>query len=312
MLDRLREIANNDGWDDDDEINDTVIEMEDMGNVAPEGQMGEFHERMKRVSAAMKEMEGNVGKLRDEYANSLRATTSSSTKVIKQKIGRLIDETRTATKEIKSQLDSLQEETRTLKEQNGNTAEVRIKEQQHATMMKQFVAILQDYQNVQDQFRNDSKDRIERQVKIVNPNATDQEIEELLQKRDLTSQDVFKTDLLTSAQRSHLESIYAEVTETHRDVMELEYQFRDLHEMFVDFSTLVHQQDELVDCISTQVTNALEFVEKGRTHIKTTRKYQKKSRTMTVCVVIAVVIFVAVLLLGGIAAAIILPLILVK
>lgn len=144
----------------------------------------------------------------------------------------------------------------------------------------------------------------------MNPDATDKEIEELLQKRDLTSQDVFKTDLLTSTQRSHLESIYAEVSETHRDILELEYQFRDLHEMFVDFAALVNQQDELLDCISTQVLNAVGYVEKGRAHIKTTRKYQKKSRKVTVCVIVVVLVFVAVLVLGGLAAAIILPIVL--
>lgn len=114
----------------------------------------------------MQQMEANVGGLREEYASSLRATKTSDTKVIKQRIGRLIDETRSATKEIKAKLDKTQEQTKKRKDSEGYTAEVRIREQQHAMAMRRFVAILRDYQSIQDQFRSDSEARLQRQIKI--------------------------------------------------------------------------------------------------------------------------------------------------
>jgi t-SNARE complex subunit (syntaxin) len=76
----------------------------------------------------------------------------------------------------------------TLKEkQDGKTADTRIRQQQHAVLSKRFVDQLREYQLIRDKYREDSKKRIERQIKIVNPSATDEEIEEILDKPNSTS-----------------------------------------------------------------------------------------------------------------------------
>ncbi len=124
---------------------------------------------------------------------------------------------------------------------------------------------------------------------ILNPEATEEEIEDLIQKSKITEADVFKPGL-TQSQKHTLESYYAEVSETHRDIVELEAQFRELHELFLDFAALVNQQDELIDNIELQVSKAAEYVEKGRENLVKSRKISHKTRYIAICIIIVVII----------------------
>lgn len=107
--------------------------------------------------------------------------------------------------------------------------------------------MLQQYQKIQDQFRDDSEERMVRQIKIAKADVTEDEIEQMLQQKEMN---VFKA-VLTGTQKSTIEAVHAEVLETYNDVKELAEQFRELHEMFVDFAALVAEQDELIDLVSS-------------------------------------------------------------
>lgn len=113
--------------------------------------------------------------------------------------------------------------------------------------------MLQQYQTIQDQFKNDSEERMVRQIKIAKEDVSDDEIQQLLQQKELN---VFK-QVLTGSQKSTIEAVHAEVLETYNDVVELAEQFRELHELFVDFAALVAEQDELVDIISSMLFSCM-------------------------------------------------------
>lgn len=83
--------------------------------------------------------------------------------------------------------------------------------------------------------------------------------------------------------------------ETHNDVVELAEQFRELHEMFVDFSALVAQQDELIDLIDRNCEKAVDYVETGVENIQQAKVYQKRGRNVG-CILIIVIIIIAIVL----------------
>jgi len=118
--------------------------------------------------------------------------------------------------------------------------------------------MLQQYQTIQDQFKTDSEERMVRQIKIAKEDVSEDEIQQMLQQKELN---VFKS-VLTNSQKSTIEAVHAEVLETYNDVVELAEQFRELHELFVDFAALVAEQDELIDIISSMLP-ALTFVAKS-------------------------------------------------
>lgn len=156
----------------------------------------------------MAQLRKTVEKLQETHSQSLSSTTAAKNKALKQRIGNLIDETRSSVKDVKQKLTNMDEKTKKMKEDQANagTAEARIREQQHANLMREFVEVLKAYQSIQDTFKKDSEDRMVRQIKIAKADATDEEIDELIQKQDVS---VFRT-VLTGSQKSTVEAVYAE------------------------------------------------------------------------------------------------------
>ena len=73
--------------------------------------------------------------------------------------------------------------------------ECRIRENLANTLTRKFVDIMKDYQNVQQKFKTDIKKKVKRQVQIVKPDATSEEIDAVL-KSGGGSGEVFKNAIL--------------------------------------------------------------------------------------------------------------------
>ena len=74
----------------------------------------------------------------------MSSTTANQNRAIKQRIGRLVDETRDNVKALKAKLDNMNNITKKMKEEKGNSAaaEIRIREQQYYYLMKDVRTIV--------------------------------------------------------------------------------------------------------------------------------------------------------------------------
>jgi len=98
----------------------------------------------------------------------------------------------------KQLLQALREETDKVKESKdaGKLAsEIRIRENLVNTLTRKFVEIMKDYQNVQQKYKTDIKKKVRRQVQIVKPDATTEEIDAVFTSGGGTSE-LFKTAIL--------------------------------------------------------------------------------------------------------------------
>lgn len=85
-----------------------------------------------------------------------------------------------------------------MKEENKNkpTPEIRIRDNLVNTLTRKFVEVMKEYQNVQTKYKTDIKKKVKRQVQIVKPDATTEEIDAVF-KSGGGSADVLKTAILT-------------------------------------------------------------------------------------------------------------------
>ena len=81
------------------------------------------------------------------------------------------------------------------------TSELRIRQNMHGTLARKFMESMKEYQGSQVKYKADMKKKVTRQVKVVNPDATDDQINEVISTGD-TSQ-VFRT-VSHSATTTHL------------------------------------------------------------------------------------------------------------
>jgi t-SNARE complex subunit (syntaxin) len=94
----------------------------------------------------------------------------------------IITETNNRAATTKRLLQALREQTERLKTSSGHrdANELRIRENLVNTLTRKFVDVMKEYQNAQQKFKMDIKKKMKRQVQIVHPDATPEEVEEVI------------------------------------------------------------------------------------------------------------------------------------
>jgi t-SNARE complex subunit (syntaxin) len=110
------------------------------------------------------------------------ATTSESEHEESQELQVLVTETNKKAAIAKQLLKKLNEETEGMKGAPGNNkqSEIRIRENLSNTLTRKFVDVMKEYQTAQTKYKTDIKKKVKRQVQIIKPDATQEEIDTVL------------------------------------------------------------------------------------------------------------------------------------
>jgi len=148
--------------------------------------------------------------------------------------------------------------------------ELRLKKTQLSTQSNRFLEVWTEYNTLQVEFRDKAKEALARNIKITNNNMTQEEIEEKLDKGDIS---VFSSAIIqeTAAAKDQLVAI----ENRHADILKLEAGIVEIHSMFIDLNNLVQMQGEMVTRIEDHVNSAVIDVEKGREDLGKAEKFKK-------------------------------------
>jgi len=280
---------------------DVTVDIEP-NDVIP--QMGTYFEQVSAIQIQLSSINAALDKLRKAYSKSLSSTSTENQNSLRSNIKKIMKETGISIQAVKKMLTEMTDSTLKLRQEEGESAVVRIREQQNADLTRKFMNYMKTYQNMQEEYQTGYKMRMRRTLKIVNANVTEHEVEELISKPEITPQDLLQeAPKLTESQKQSLNSTYAEVYDTHKDILELERALNEIHQLFVDFATIVSEQEDMIDSIAHNVLKANDYVEKGVDNVKVSDKYRKRGRRVYICIILVVIMALAGL---GIAAAIIL------
>ena len=154
------------------------------------------------------------------------------------------------------------------------------------------------YQNAQQKYKTDIKKKVKRQVQVVKPDATDEDVEAVMRSeggRDA----LLKEQILAGGVNDQVKTTYAKVAGKYQDVLALEQSVAELHQMFLDFALLTEQQGELLDQIEFQVKQAGDYVEDANVDVYESIEYQRKIRKKQ-CWIILIVTGVIVVVVASI------------
>merc|ERR1712241_924648 len=83
---------------------------------------------------------------------------------------------------VRSKLKKIEQEMDNEEKARGQlTGELRIKKTQHMTTSRRFVEVMTEYNRIQVEYREQSKNKIKRQLEIAGKQATDEELEQMLE-----------------------------------------------------------------------------------------------------------------------------------
>ncbi|KAJ1422725.1 syntaxin, epimorphin family, partial [Ochromonadaceae sp. CCMP2298] len=175
------------------------------------------------------------------------------------------------------------------------TPEIRIRENLANTLTRKFVDVMKEYQNAQTKYKTDIKKKVKRQVQIVKPDATSEEIDAVFKSGGGSGQ-VLKSAILTGQASDSIQNAFMTVADKYQDVLTLEASVAELHQMFLDFALLTEKQGELLDQIEHQVQEAGDYIEQGNTELVSAIQLAKSIQYKRICCVILMLVLVGILI----------------
>ncbi|KAI4118177.1 MAG: hypothetical protein LQ345_001727 [Seirophora villosa] len=176
--------------------------------------------------------------------------------------------------ETNRELDALSSETMTLYRNFGHRLKVikGMKESgdprnspQVGRVDRKLKTAINEYQQVDSDFRKKLSAQMERQYRIVRPEASDAEVQEAVQ--DTSNNQVFSQALLQSNRRGQSQSALRAVQGRHEAIQKIERQMIELAQLFQDVDAAIVEQEAPVQQIEKQTENTVEHVTGGNKHL---------------------------------------------
>jgi t-SNARE complex subunit (syntaxin) len=235
-----------------------------------------------QLSDAINKIEDLIEHLKQLHNDILTSVQNQSAKNESNKI---MDSIKSLSRKVQAGLKNMKQDIEGVAQgPERNSAEFRIKKAQHSTLARKFHDVMSEYNQVQEEYRDKSKDRITRQLKYTGKKVTEEEVEDMLESDNLQ---IFTQDILvdTAQKRQALNEVEAR----HMEIIQLEANIRELYDMFLDMANLVEEQGELIDVIEHNVEHAADFVRKGQQETRQAVRYQRTGRRLRwiICLILS-------------------------
>ncbi|XP_039510052.1 syntaxin-1A isoform X2 [Pimephales promelas] len=287
MRDRTQELRHG---KDPEEADEVVVVIE-------KGFMDEFFEQVEEIRGFIDSLTEKVEEVKRNHSTIL-ASTNPDEKA-KAELEELMTDIKKLANKVRSKLKSIQ---LTIEQEAVNSecpsADLRIRKTQHSTLSRKFVEVMSEYNATQSDYRERCKRRIQRQLEITGRNTTNEELESVLE----SDNPIFTSGIIMDCNIT--EQAMNEIETQHNEIIKLENNIRELHDMFMDMAMLVESQGEMIDCIEYNVELSVDFIRDAVQETTKAVKYQsntrrKKSVIIICCVLLGVVVAV---IIGGVLA----------
>lgn len=258
------------------------------------GDMSAFYAEISSIQDSLRAFNDNVSQIGNLHSRSLNNMDDAAAKQNAAQLDELVAETSALSTTLKRRIQ-------TLERQGGSGRDGQIRKQQTALVKSKFVEAIQNYQTVEQQYRTRYKQRMERQFKIVKPDASPEEVKAVV--NDDSGGQIFSQALMNSNRYGESRAAYREVQERHEDIKRIEKTLGELAQLFNDMSVLVEQQEETINTIQTAAAGVEQDTETGLGYTEkavTSARAARKKRwicfflTLVILAIIAIVVGVVV------------------
>ncbi|KIO20393.1 hypothetical protein M407DRAFT_15984 [Tulasnella calospora MUT 4182] len=251
--------------------------------------MSAFYSEISAIQDQIRVFNDNVNRISDLHSRSLNNMDEVAMQRTEAQLDGLVEDTRTLSGNLKRRIKDLERK-------GGAGRDGQIRKQQTGLVKAKFVEAIQNYQEVEKQYRTKYKARLERQYKIVNPTATPEEVRAVVNNEG--DGQVF-AQLMNSQRYDQSKVAYNEVRERHKDIQKIEQTITELAQLFNDMSVLVEQQDETLNVIEAHAAQVNVDTEAGLKHteaavVSAAAARKKRWICFWICVIIAIIVAIVV------------------
>ncbi|CAO3638660.1 unnamed protein product [Cunninghamella blakesleeana] len=249
----------------------------------------EIEELKKQINAVKQ----NVDKIAELHQSSLVALNDQQWEQMAADIEHYKGDTQKRNMELKKRIKAL--EASNLKYPKSSIGSSR---RDHTKGVKdKFIETVQYYQSVERSFEEKYRQKVERQIRIVKPEATQEEIDEIISSDE--SPQVFAQSIMQASRRGQARAVLSEVQNRHDDIKKIEKTILELANLFQDMQMMIEQQDEVINEAHQHTEVAVKDAEVANNHIADAIKKarairHKKWCCFIICIILAVVIAILV------------------
>lgn len=231
-----------------------------------------------------------------DFIGQLHQRTLSSTDgAAKDQLEQYVSQTQIRNTAIKDGIKRLERDLAKTTDSSRNT-----KNTQLQSLKTFFKSELDKYQSIERDYRQRYRDQIARQYRIVNPDASEAEVQEASE-ADWGNEGVFQTAIGTN-RTGHASSVLGNVRARHSELQRIEQTLSELALLYQELATIVEQQEPVIQAAETNAINTVENIEKGNEQVKVANEHARNRRKLKWwCLLIVVIIILAIALGVGIA-----------
>ncbi|KAH9464153.1 hypothetical protein MJO29_002294 [Puccinia striiformis f. sp. tritici] len=237
--------------------------------------MPSFMDEVSSLNDGIRTVNENVDRVKDFHNRLLSELDEQQHQSISNQLATLTSDTSRLTKNLKNRIHSLQLSI-SHNQAQFNNGDANVRATQIGALKKRLMDSLMKYQSVEQESRQKYKSRMERQYKIVKPDATPEEIRQAVDSDD--GGQIFSQALMTSNRYGDARAAFNEVKERHEDVKRIEQTITELMEMFNDLATMVEEQDQLIQNVENNAGEIQRDVEQAGQHITKARDSAASAR----------------------------------
>nr|POE49253.1 protein transport protein sso2 [Quercus suber] len=194
---------------------------------------GDFLARVEAVKSDIRTLTTHVGQIATLHQRALSSPDSGSSSSLES----MITQTQVLNTSIKDQIKSL--ETDSVRSKDNN-----VKKTQIGQLKSSFAKQLQEYRVEEANYEKRYQEQIARQYRIVNPEATEAEVQEAVQ-ADWGNEGVFQT-ALKSNRSATASTVLGAVRARHNDILKIEQTLIQLNQLMEDLATQIVLQESAI------------------------------------------------------------------
>eukprot|EP00026_Physarum_polycephalum_P014779 Phypoly_transcript_15332.p1 GENE.Phypoly_transcript_15332~~Phypoly_transcript_15332.p1 ORF type:complete len:259 (+),score=40.09 Phypoly_transcript_15332:121-897(+) len=249
--------------------------------------MSDILQEAEVIKGGIANLKNNIKALQAQHKQALFALTPEQTNKISADIQKLTEDTTALIHKVNNQIDTLKKSA----DADGNT----MRQNLAAALSGKFGEALRQYQEAQNEYTEKVKAKMVQKVKIVQPQATETQIEKAIETGQVDK--MFVQSTLDGAQLAgQAKNALSYVKDRHRDIVAIEASVRELNQLFIDFAIIVNSSGEMLGHIEENVNSAVLHTASGAQELGKAVKEQKKSRKKMYIILFILVIIVIIVL----------------
>jgi len=274
------------------------VEMKPLNPKNKGSNINDFFEVAEEIALGISEVKKNIDEIRICQKRALAEPSKTEREKHQAKHDDLVEVNKSLGRKVQKLIRDEQEKIKKLESKGKFSTEelneLRLKKTQISTQSNRFLEVWTEYNTLQVEYRDRAKQDLVKRIKITNNNITQEEIEEKLDKGDISA---FSSAIIqeTAAAKDQLKALQ----NRHDDILKLEAGIVEIHSMFVDLNNLVQMQGEMVSRIEDHVNSAVIDVEKGREDLGKAEKFKKAAtkKKFILAAILAVVVLIILLMI---------------